>query len=46
MKTQKNYRETAIVFGLQDSTVNNICKAAPSKKTNNGQSVFSKLAGI
>ena len=46
MKTQKHYRETARVFSLQDSTVKKICKAAPSKKTNNGQSVFSKEVGI
>ena len=46
MKTPKNYRETARVFDLQDSTVKNICKVAPSKKTNNGQSVFSKQVGI
>ena len=39
----KNYRETARVFGLQDSTVKKICEAAPSKKTNNGQ--FGGLKG-
>ena len=31
--TNKNYRGTARVFGLQDSTVREICKAAPPKKT-------------
>ena len=35
--THKKYRETARVFGLQDSTVRKICKAAPPKKTNKGR---------
>ena len=41
--THKNYRETARVFGLQDSIVRRICKAAPPKK---GDSVVSKEVSI
>ena len=43
-KTHKNYRETTKVFGLQDSTVRKICKAAT--KTNKGNSVVSKEVTI
>ena len=31
--TNKNYRGTVRFFGLQDSNVREICKAAPQKKT-------------
>ena len=41
--TRKNYRETARVFGLQDSTVRKLCKTAPPKKTNKDR--FDSLKG-
>ena len=40
--TNKNYRGTARVFGLQDSTVREICKAAPPKRPTKGDLLVSK----
>ena len=34
--TDRNYSKTTRVFGLQDSTISKICKAAPPNKINKG----------